>query len=234
MTSRAACLTAIATVGSALGELADQIVFVGGTVVALYPLEGGADVRPTVDVDCVVNITTTSDYYAFVQVLRTRGFKECTDDGAPLCRHVCMGVRVDVMPTADTAIGPSNRYYADAMREAATHEVNGVQIRAITPAYFVATKLEAFRNRGSGDFVASHDIEDLLAVLGGIPSLRQVIADGTAGVETALRNELAMLAANESFVDALPGHFEGDAKGQRLASEINRWLRTLSDGGEQP
>ena len=107
MTSRAACLTAIATVGSALGELADRVVFVGGTVVALYPLEGEVDVRPTVDVDCVVNIATTSEYYAFVQELRTRGFKECTDEGAPLCRHVCKSVRVDMMPTADTPIGPS-------------------------------------------------------------------------------------------------------------------------------
>lgn len=61
MSFRAASLAAIATVASALGDLADRVVFVGGTVVAFYPLEGGPDVRPTVDVDCVVNVTTTSE-----------------------------------------------------------------------------------------------------------------------------------------------------------------------------
>ena len=230
MSSRAASLAAIATVASALGDLAERVVFVGGTVVALYPLEGGADVRPTVDVDCVVNITTTSEYYSFVERLRARGFRECTDEGAPICRHVCAGIRVDVMTTADTAIGPTNKWYAAAMRDAATHDAGGARVRAITPAYFVATKLEAFRGRGNGDYVASHDLEDLLAVLAGMPPLRDAIVAAASGVLTALRGELAALMANESFVEALPGHFEGDAAGQARAREVSGWLRGLRAG----
>jgi hypothetical protein len=49
MTSRRdSSRAAIATVARALGDERRRVVFVGGAVVALYPLEGGADVRPVV------------------------------------------------------------------------------------------------------------------------------------------------------------------------------------------
>ncbi len=86
---RDASRAAIASVARALGEECSRVVFVGGTVTALYPLAHGVDVRPTVDVDAVIDVVTTADYYAFVEGLRGRGFLECTDDGAPLCRPVC-------------------------------------------------------------------------------------------------------------------------------------------------
>ena len=63
----------IAAIARALGEDRTRVVFVGGTVTALYPLDGGADVRPTVDVDCVIDVTTTAEYYDFVDRLRARG-----------------------------------------------------------------------------------------------------------------------------------------------------------------
>ena len=114
---------AIATIARALGDERRRVVFVGGTVVALYPLEGGADVRPTVDVDCFVDVTTLGAYYAFVERLRYLGFEACTDEGAPLCRLVVSGIRVDVMGAADTALGPTNRWYAEAIAAAEPHFV---------------------------------------------------------------------------------------------------------------
>ncbi len=236
MSGRAQSLAAIETVASALGELTERVVFVGGTVVALYPIEGAVDLRPTIDVDCVVEVGTASEYYSFVNVLRGRGWSECTDEGAPLCRHLCRDIRVDLMLTSDTALGPTNKWFAEAVREAGIHRLENAHARAITPAYFVATKLEAFRGRGQGDYVASHDLEDLLTVLSGLASLREEIARATAGVEAALRAELVRLMTQDAFVEALPGHFEGealpghfegDASGQARARELRRWLRSL-------
>lgn len=149
---RAIARAAIATIGRALAGERPSVVFVGGTVTALYPLEGGVDVRPTVDVDCVVDVTTTADYYAFVSRLRARGFKECTDENAPLCRLVYSEIRVDVVATAATGIGSTNRWYREAVADAAAYSLAAdLDILAITPVYFVATKLEAFRGRGKGD-----------------------------------------------------------------------------------
>jgi hypothetical protein len=74
-------------------------------------------------VDCVVDLATTAEYYAFVERLRRRGFTECTDENAPLCRLVYTGIRVDVVATADTSVGPTNRWYRDAVVKAALHRL---------------------------------------------------------------------------------------------------------------
>lgn len=93
---RASARAAIATIGHALAAQSEPVVFVGGTVTALYPLEGNIALRPTLDVDCVVDLATTADYYAFVGRLRALGFRECTDENAPLCRRVYADIRVDL------------------------------------------------------------------------------------------------------------------------------------------
>jgi hypothetical protein len=166
---RASAREAIATIGHALAGQSQPIMFVGGTVTALYPLEGGMALRPTLDVDCVVDLATTAEYYAFVERLRALGFRECTDESAPLCRRVYADIRVDIVATSAIGIGPTNRWYRDAFVEAAIHSLeSGIEVRAITPLYFVATKLEAFRGRGAGDDQASHDLEDVLTVLSGL------------------------------------------------------------------
>lgn len=224
---------AIATVARALGDERRRVVFVGGTVVALYPLEGGADVRPTVDVDCIVDVTTLGAYYAFVERLRSLGFGACTDEGAPLCRLVVSGIRVDVMGSADTALGPTNRWYAEAIAGAETHAVApDLEVLAISPIHFAATKLEAFHSRGRGDYIESHDLEDVLSVLAGLPSLRAEIAAAGSGVARAVRDDLAAFAAREAFLEAIWGHFEGDARGQARAASTVAWLRSLVQTSE--
>jgi len=40
----------------------------------------------------------------------------------------------------------------------------------VTGLYFLATKFAAFDGRGKGDYMASHDLEDIVAVVDGVPS----------------------------------------------------------------
>jgi hypothetical protein len=190
---------------------------------------GGADVRPTIDVDCIVDVTTLGAYYAFIARLRSLGFETCTDEDAPLCRLVVSGIRVDVMGSADTALGPTNRWYADAIATAETHAVAcGVEVLAISPIYFVATKLEAFRSRGGGDYLESHDLEDVLTVIAGLPSLRADVELAGSVVARTVRGELSLLAAREPFLEAIWGHFEGDGAGRARAASVVAWLRTIA------
>ncbi len=49
-----------------LGELLDEVVFVGGATVELWITDEAApEFRPTDDIDVIVEITTTSDYHRF-------------------------------------------------------------------------------------------------------------------------------------------------------------------------
>jgi hypothetical protein len=44
---------------------------------------------------------------------------------------------------------------------------SGATIRAVSPPYLVATKLEAFSGRGAGEHLVSRDLEDVVALADG-------------------------------------------------------------------
>jgi len=140
-----------------LGEL----VFVGGAVTSLLVTDEGAGApRPTLDVDAIAEITSYAEYAAFGDCLRLLGFSEDWREGAPLCRWVREGAILDVMPLDEKILGFSNRWYCAAMQTAVTERLSGeLEIRVVTAPYFLATKLEAFKGRGRGDFFGSHDLE---------------------------------------------------------------------------
>jgi predicted nucleotidyltransferase len=136
-----------------LGEL----VFVGGcTTGLLISDEGAGDVRPTVDVDAIAEITSYADYTVFSERLRKLGFTEDASEGAPTCRWLNGETKLDVMPLNEAILGFSNRWYESAHRSAQDYELEtDLHIRVVTPPYFCATKIEAFRGRGKGDYRSS-------------------------------------------------------------------------------
>jgi hypothetical protein len=156
-----------------LAPVLDELVFVGGCTTGLFitdPAAGG--VRPTKDVDAIVDVTSYAQYAALSERLRALGLAEDTTPGAPLCRWRQSNLIVDVMPVNEHVLGFSNRWYATAIETAQTLDVAGHEVQVVTPALFVATKLEAFHGRGDDDVVASHDLEDIIAVVDGRQDLR--------------------------------------------------------------
>lgn len=70
------------------------------------------------------------------------------------------------MPSEGKVLGFTNRWYELAMRSAISHALPGnVSVRLISAPAFIASKLEAFHDRGQEDFLLSHDIEDIIAVV---------------------------------------------------------------------
>jgi hypothetical protein len=62
---------------AALDDLLPEVVFVGGASVELWITDPAAPpVRPTKDVDVVVEVATRAVFYAFEAKLRKRGFSE--------------------------------------------------------------------------------------------------------------------------------------------------------------
>ena len=100
---------------------------------------------------------------------------------------------------------------------------SGKRIRMLPAPYFLATKLEAFDDRGGGDYLLSTDMEDIVTVLDGRPE----IIDEVQRSESKLRDYLAKrfldLMKERSFLDALPGHLPSDSVSQaRLPLLIER------------
>ncbi len=71
---------------SALGELVEDVVFIGGATIGLWISDLGAPpTRPTDDVDVVVEVATRSDFYDFEAKLRAVGFRE-DQESRVICR----------------------------------------------------------------------------------------------------------------------------------------------------
>lgn len=212
-----------------LGDLVESVVFLGGATTTLLITDAAAsDVRPTKDVDVIVEIATTAEYHQLAERLRGLGFCEDASEDAPLCRWLIDGIVVDVMPTDETTLGFSNRWYREAFEHAALMDVEGVDIRVVTAPFFLATKIEAFKGRGRGDFMASHDLEDILALVDGRRELPEEVATAPETLRSFLAVAFRNLLANPLFLDALPGHLPGDtASQQRLPLLMDR-LRRIS------
>ena len=215
-----------------LGPMRERVVFLGGATVGLFITDPAApSIRVTNDVDVVIEVGSTLAYLGQLRdELRALGFSEDSTPDAPICRWVADGILLDVMPTNAEILGFSNRWYPLAMSTATRHQLSkNLSIRLVTPPCFVATKLEAFRGRGRGDYAASHDLEDLIAVVDG----REVLSAEVATTDRELRQYVAATIADllnvSAFLDALPGHVPPDAGSQDRVSLILNRLRRLAD-----
>lgn len=215
-----------------LEPLLDQLVFLGGCATGLLITDPAApDIRSTVDVDVIVEVSSLPDYHAFSQQLCELGFREDNSEGAPICRWVAEQIILDVMPTDSRILGFSNRWYQLALQNAIETIIDGYKIRTVTAPFFLGTKLEAFYGRGNGDYLGSHDLEDMISVIDGRPTIIQEIRASDEELRTYLANEFSRLTSIEGFMDALPGHLPGGLPSQARLPGLKARIREIAQVG---
>ena len=214
-----------------LGQLVDEVVFVGGSTLDLLITDPGASpVRPTTDVDVIAEVLTYADYVVtFSDRMRALGFSEDSREGAPPCRWLHGKLTLDVMPLDEAILGFSNRWYRGAMLEAQVIRLpGGARIRVINGPYFLGTKVEAFRGRGEEDYFASRDLEDFVAVLEGREAILEELRTAPEDLRIFLSHATKALLTKPRFLDALPGYFPGDSISQQRIEIVLRNLRELA------
>ncbi len=228
-------LAILELVAQALGPVCQDVVFVGGCATGLLLTQERPDrIRITEDVDIVAQALTAQDYHAVEQRVRAQGFSNDIRPGAPICRWVYRNVTVDVMPTVKDILGFANRWYPLAIDTAQSLVLpSGTSIRLITAPVFVATKLEAFNDRGrdaSGqpDYLGSHDLEDIVTVADRRPELLQECQAVSQELRTYLAQSFAALLSDPDFQSTLAGHLPGDAFSQRRLTGVRETLLALS------
>jgi hypothetical protein len=212
-----------------LRPILPDLVFVGGSVTSILVTDEGAGApRVTLDVDAIAEISSYAEYAEFGQRLRALGFSEDASEGAPLCRWVNSGRILDVMPLDEHILGFSNRWYRASMEAAITHQIHrDLEIRVVSAPYFLATKIEAFKGRGKGDFLASHDLEDLIFVIDGRRTITEEVKAEVPFLREYLRTEIRGLLMTPEFMDALPGYLLPDAASQTRIGTVVQRLETL-------
>jgi hypothetical protein len=213
-----------------LKPLLGELVFVGGCTTALLITDlAAAEVRPTYDVDAIAEITSYAEYVTFSARLRELGFREDQSENAPVCRWAHGQLKLDVMPMDERILGFSNRWYREAMQNAVPVDLaDDITIRVVTAPYFLATKLEAFKGRGKGDYSASHDLEDVIAVIDGRSELPDEIQQAAAPVKGYIGDEIHRLLQDAVFTDALPGYLLPDQASQHRLGKLLQALRLLA------
>lgn len=180
-------LVPLVVVAGALGPLVEEVVFIGGAVAPLLQARSPFPrVRPTLDVDAVIASTQYADLARLEHRLGARGFRN-DRSGPHLHRWLTPdGLPFDLVPVGSHLGGTGSPVEAAVIATAERLEiVPGLVIRHASAPGFLALKWAAFQDRGKDDPLASHDLEDILAVI----ASRETIVDEVTGAPGALRRE---------------------------------------------
>lgn len=224
----------LAIVGVKLSTLPRQVVFIGGATTELFITDrAAAEVRSTIDVDVIVDVESRVQYMTTLRdELLEIGARVDTSDDAPTCRWILDGVRIDVMPPREDVLGFTNRWYQATLEQAREQPLpDGTVILVATGPLFLATKIDAFRGRGDGDYFASKDMEDIITVLDGRPEIVEEVAAVEPGLRSFLRDAFAEWLKRRDFADVVAGHLL-DMDSQARAEVVLERVASIAQGPE--
>ncbi|MBK8070777.1 MAG: hypothetical protein IPK34_01600 [Ramlibacter sp.] len=165
-----------------------------------------ADARATEDVDAIVEVVSLARYHALAEQLMAQGFRQTMADNTPPFRWYWHGMQLDLVPLDEKVLGFANRWYQPGFEAAATATLpSGLVLRHLSAPYFMATKLEAFKDRGNNDVYLSHDLEDVITVVDGREELINELASASPDVRQFVAHTLRGVLRHTDFTNVLPG-----------------------------
>jgi predicted nucleotidyltransferase len=201
----------IKSVSDALQELNQQVVFVGGATVGLYSDRRQTIVpRVTDDVDAIIEVLGYGAHADFEEKLRAKGFADDSTSHVR-CRYRLDNadeqIIVDIMPTTDLAMGFENRWYPEGFKEAIVFGIDeDTTIKILSPPYFVATKMEAFKHRGYSDPRQSQDFEDIVFIFENRRTIWNELGSVNTSLGAYLKSELSKLIESSNIHEWIDCH----------------------------
>lgn len=129
----------------------------------------------------------------------------------------------DLVPVHPDVLGFSNRWYPYAVETAGIMDLgNGIRIKPMSAVAFIATKLEAFVGRGGGDFMSSHDMEDVLNIIDGREELAAELSAAPVDLRQAGGATFARLIENPDFGNILPGLLSEPERADLVMERLKR------------
>jgi hypothetical protein len=206
----------IKRIAVALGELNNDVVYVGRATVGLYVNDEAADdVRPTKDVDITLSLATVGELEQIREALYKKGFIQKADDDV-ICRFRYDDIIVDVMNTKALAWAPANPWFAPgfALRKSIIIDEQIIQILPLP--YFLATKFAAYNGRGGNDPRISQDFEDIVYILDNRTDFLQEIQAVQGEVRSFLKGEFFKILTDKQKQEAIEGNLFFKTREQRF------------------
>ena len=223
----------IKLVAESLGPLRSKVVFLGGSATGFHITDKAEpEIRATKDVDIIVEVASIVEYHKLEKMLMKLGFFQQIQEDDPICRWYINDIIVDVMPTDENILGFSNRWYLPAIKSSVTIELEpDLEIKIVTAPYFLGTKLDAFFGRGRGDYLASHDMEDIINFINGRAEVIEDIKNSEPDLKDFIVKSLQGFLEDEFFLEALPGHLLPDKASQGRRSIILERIKKIIELG---
>lgn len=209
-------------VAAGLSDLLEDVIFIGGTVLQFYadnPLLN--DYRATKDVDCLVKIYSYVEFNKYSEMLRGLGFRHDLTEDAPICRWKYKDILVDTIPDDPTVLGFSEVvWFKEGRKYAVNQELPSGKIIKILPfSFLIAVKLTAWNNRGDKDYLANHDLEDVLTLIDAKKDLKEIL-EVPNNVKDFISNSFRDLLNSNAFKRSIPGHLGFDSTAVERAQEV--------------
>jgi len=220
-------LAAIEKVATALEELNDEVIYIGGAVISLYITDKGAEPpRPTKDIDISVKIST----YAQMDKLRVK-LASKNIHPAPtekiLYRYAYKDILIDFIPYEATPLGPTNSWLKPGFKKAYPVKIGSSEIKILPVSLFLATKWEAFESRGT-DPRMSHDFEDIIYVIDNNLELLNDVKKAEIRVQKYLKNMSETILSHSSYNEIIECHispFTAFERGQSIVQKLKQMTK---------
>ena len=210
-------LALVAQVAQGLKELNEKMVCIGGAVISLYTNDPAADeIRPTTDIDMTINLANYTEWTLMQERLAELNFYP-DPHGQSICSYKYKNIAIDIMPAEDSNIGVSNRWYKPGFNQLQEIKLpEGVSINILPSPYFLATKLEAFKDRGKNDFYGSHDYEDIIYLLDNRIGIIEEILEAEVEVKDYIKQELTTIINHPQAEEILAMHIHPLVREERF------------------
>jgi len=181
------------------------MVFVGGSVISLYTDDPAADeIRPTGDIDMTVRVMNYSNWAALNERLSELGIHP-DPNGHAICSYKYQDIPIDIMPSEDGPIGPANKWFKLGFTDLQFSKALDEEIQILPAPCFLATKFEAFKDRGK-DYRTSHDIEDIIYVIDNRINMVSEIENSSVEIIQFLQSEINKIKESGLFEEVLASH----------------------------
>ena len=162
--------------------------------------------------DVIIEIVNYSNRVELEEKLRLIGFSHDIESGV-ICRYRIQGIIVDIMPTNDASIGFSNIWYPEGFENAVNYQIDDCcVVKILNAPYFIATKLEAHKDRGQNDGRTSQDFEDIIYVLENRETIWDEISASNENLKNYLKTEFRSLLNNPNLLEWIDCHVERGAQ----------------------
>ena len=219
----------IKKIALALGELNDQVIYVGGAAVGLYVNDPAADdVRPTKDVDISLSVASIGELEQMREELIKKGFIQTAEDNV-ICRFQYDHVKVDVMNSTAIGWAPANPWFAPGFSLKESLDIEGLTIQILPLPYFIATKFEAYNSRGKNDPRTSQDFEDIVYILDNRTDLTKILINiSPRDVKVFLNGEFSKILAQPELQEAISSNLFYETRDERF-SMIMEKLKAINE-----